>query len=106
MEQNVYFIEDMDTHLWYKDYLVMNPNGFEMNQPEPYFSKPEYWTNNPHEAMKFIFHDMAVDFLNQGLERVGMGGKYTKNYQFTDENQRVRQLEVTEHQFIDQKNAL
>lgn len=104
MEKTVYFIEDLDTGLWYRNVLLMKlpsvhtfGKGWDCPDPLP----DEYWTNDPEQAFNLKHPTEMIDFMNKGLKRVGNRGQFTNWVNFSNGSGRAKQLVVTEHIFID-----
>ena len=98
-----YFIEDTDTHLWYKNAMLMQlpsvhtfGKGWDCPDPLP----SEWWTNEPDKALQFDKADDAIEFMNKGLKRVGSLGQFTEWVQFSGGMGKAKQLVITEHEFV------
>ena len=89
-----YFIEDIDTGLWFKD--ILQVNLFDENVFES-LSQEDEWTNDPHKAFyAFNSKEAAEEFLADGI----------KSNLVSFLNHGVnRNLIVTEHEFVGNCNC-
>lgn len=98
-----YFIEDLDTNLWYRNAMTLKlpsvhtfGKGWDCPDPLP----SEWWTNDPHLALQFDKADEAIEFMNKGLKRVGSLGQFTETVNFSNGLGMAKQLVITEHEFV------
>ena len=95
----VYFIEDLDTNLWYQNPLLYEDFNT-LGEAE--------WSNDPHKALQFTSRDEAVSFLISALEyRLGGDGSmimhlvtFSKQYDEIHKRDIARNVAITEHLFI------
>ena len=93
-----YFIEDIDTGLWYRSTILEEPTvhtyGVGYDKPEV----TEYWTNDPHQALS-VFKDKedAELWLAELMDR--------RYYWFQNTDYTMKNLKVTEHEFVGNCNC-
>lgn len=89
--QYQYFIEDVDTGLWYYNVLKM-PQGNTVHT-EIYYPKEAYWTNNPLDALMYDDKQLMEDVL-KNMFKSGNLNIMTEVYGV------YKNLKVTEHEFV------
>jgi len=84
-----YFIEDTDTHRWYRTTQHLEPtmHTFGKGYDKPSLMPWDYWTNDPLQALSFNIRWEAWQFIE--------AMQVKNNIEFENKN-----LDVTEHEFI------
>ena len=93
-----YFIEDVDTGLWYRNTILEEPTVHTYGEG---YDKPEvteYWTNDPHQALS-LFKDKedAELWLAELLDK--------KYFWFQKADRTMKNLKITEHEFVSNCNC-
>jgi len=93
-----YFIEDTDTHLWYRNTISLGPTVHTYGQgwDKPELQDEDYWTNDPHQAFDFFkSKEEAELWLTKLLDK--------KYYWFQNDDRSMKNLIITEHEFVNHK---
>lgn len=106
-----YFIEDLDTHEWYRNVpfceeRTVHTFGKGWNNPEP-----QRWTQDPLQALAFNTRKEGADVLVNFTKReVGENGfirlhiyEFVKEMDIVHHRDIPRNLVITEHEFIENK---